>query len=484
MVSIVTLERDFENRVLLEDKIESIISGSIFPITLKEQISVKSSSLNELGFVNEIDILFIGKSYEGISNAELHDLVNLYPNTLVLASVENITPKILDKYYGCGVADVFSGCPSSEKLLSYCYKAINLVKKSSNQGRLVLVDSGKGGVGVTSSSVMFSQAIASRVDGRVCLVDLDIDSADLTRFLTVKPAFNDELESILTSDSVLNAELIEKSVSKIWDDSEVYIATPASSLEKIIVGDKNLERRFLKYLECLNKCYEFVVIDTGSARGDFLKSLYQVSDKVVYLVSNDPSAIHACLFKVKNILNNARRKIDVVFQEVACSSVKLNSKHFRANFINLPNLEDPKWFSVVVPFSKKYSTWTGSSYGVFDLISNKIQMKLDPILDNIIGSKSSIKNRKSFSLIHTLKNILINKNKKLKETKTPESYLGLPEVDTLTNSISKSQKLKKDTARNQDIALVENELVTSAAKLTNGRVVSLEFATNVDKIIQ
>jgi pilus assembly protein CpaE len=80
-------------------------------------------------------------------------------------------------------------------------------RTETEQGELIAIYSGKGGLGSTSIAVNLAQAFASvRNDARVALVDLVVAGGDVRVFLNLKPSY--DISHLIAKGSQVDAELL------------------------------------------------------------------------------------------------------------------------------------------------------------------------------------------------------------------------------------------------------------------------------------
>src|SRR5574344_2955840 len=146
--------------------------------------------------------------------------------------------------------------------------------------RIIVISSLKGGVGKTTT-VLNLAGLYSALHQKVLMIDFDLVAGGLDIYLNIKPKhnlfdFNEDLENHKTID--LNRYIIK------YNDNISLLAT-----------DHNSRQFNLAYLDsmlnCLRGMYDVILIDTNHALMDFNIRLFDLADKLLFMVTNDPIAI-------------------------------------------------------------------------------------------------------------------------------------------------------------------------------------------------
>ena len=148
-------------------------------------------------------------------------------------------------------------------------------------GKMVVVTSGKGGVGKTSLST--NLAVASAMLGRqVLLVDADFGLANVDIMLGLSPR-------VTIADVMAGRRSFAEAVMK--GPAGVRVLPGASGIVSM-AGMGSLERmRFVEGLRNLAAGMDLVVVDTGAGIGDAVVRLGAEADEVVIVSTTEPTAV-------------------------------------------------------------------------------------------------------------------------------------------------------------------------------------------------
>ena len=147
---------------------------------------------------------------DDISPAELVSLereIRRDPNTSVIATAFSPDPDLIVRAMRAGVHEFLVNPPKPEELAGSVERLMRRTRAETEQGDLIAVYSGKGGLGSTSIAVNLAQSFATvRKDSRVAVVDLVVTGGDVRVFLNLKPTY--DISHLLAKGSQIDAELL------------------------------------------------------------------------------------------------------------------------------------------------------------------------------------------------------------------------------------------------------------------------------------
>ena len=147
---------------------------------------------------------------DAITPAELVALereIRKDPNASVIATAMSAEPDLIVRAMRAGVHEFLVNPPKPEELAGSVERLMRRTRTETEQGELIAVYSGKGGLGSTSIAVNLAQAFASvRNDARVALVDLVVAGGDVRVFLNLKPSY--DISHLIAKGSQVDAELL------------------------------------------------------------------------------------------------------------------------------------------------------------------------------------------------------------------------------------------------------------------------------------
>ncbi len=157
----------------------------------------------------------------------------------------------------------------------------------SNQGKVVVLYSPKGGTGCTTIATNLAVSFKNE-DNRVALIDANLQYGDVAVFLN-EQGKNTVLDLALRADE-LDPEIVQ----------EVMVTHHASGLDILAapprpeMADKVTGEQFTKLIEYLRRIYTYIVIDTSTYLSEVVQSALDVSNVIVLVTTQDIPSIKNC----------------------------------------------------------------------------------------------------------------------------------------------------------------------------------------------
>jgi len=161
-------------------------------------------------------------------------------------------------------------------------------------GRLITVFSTKGGVGKTVLATNLAVALSRSGEGRVCLIDLDLEFGDVAIMLGIKPEHT--IADLMRVFDKLDEELLEG-----------YMATHGSGVKALLapVRPEDAETisasRVSRILELLQRMFDYVVVDTSPSFSETVLAALDKSDEVYVVTMMDVASIKNTRISVQKL---------------------------------------------------------------------------------------------------------------------------------------------------------------------------------------
>jgi hypothetical protein len=258
------------------------------------RLSIHLLSPEEVRFHGSLDVCVVGPELVGCDAAFINNLRQQLPEKILLCVLDSRTYSfgLVEQLGRLGVDDVLMDSASSDEF----FRRILLLQRrvqTKKKGRLVIVDSARGGVGRTFITAAVAEGWFAQGQ-RVCVVDCDVVSQDLTRFLQVRPHVNEALRVLVDQQRVITSETVAECVKQVWLDEPrfVCVAPPAGGDEALFAA-QHVQRGFVAVLEALLLQYDRVVVDTSGLISACRNALFQLCDDLFFVVNRDASAAFA-----------------------------------------------------------------------------------------------------------------------------------------------------------------------------------------------
>jgi flagellar biosynthesis protein FlhG len=166
--------------------------------------------------------------------------------------------------------------------------------------RVLAVTSGKGGVGKTTMSINMGIAL-SRLGYRVCLIDVDLGTANVEFLLNLNAPYN--IAHLLTGEKNLSEILVE--------GPEGLIILPGSSgLEKLANLNNWQFTRLVNSFNEMDKLCDIVILDTGAGISSNVTNFLMAADEILLVTTPDPHAVLDAYALIKTI-SRLRDKLNI-----------------------------------------------------------------------------------------------------------------------------------------------------------------------------
>lgn len=166
--------------------------------------------------------------------------------------------------------------------------------------RLIVVASGKGGVGTTTVAVNLAAALAA--DGRrTVLVDADLGRADASSLCRVGDACT-------VADVLAGRRSVHETLAR--GPAGMQVLPGAWATGKLADCEPAAQQRLLNELTGLGPHVDYVVIDAGSALNRVVQRFWQAADRVLVVTSPEAASVTNAYAAVK-LMAAARRAVPI-----------------------------------------------------------------------------------------------------------------------------------------------------------------------------
>ncbi len=168
------------------------------------------------------------------------------------------------------------------------------VEKQSG-GNVISVMSLTGGVGVTSFTMNLALALRYRLERRVAVVDLDLQTGTLGVMLNVES--ENTLMALSGSDKVIDSIQLEAILTK--SPSGIYVISAPKHVEQSeMVSESTVER----VLDVMREMFDFVLVDCGNSLSGNVVAAWERSDRLFYLLDQSIAGSR-CAFRFIEVFN-------------------------------------------------------------------------------------------------------------------------------------------------------------------------------------
>lgn len=187
-------------------------------------------------------------------------------------------------------------------------------------GEAIVITSGKGGVGKTTTSANIGTALALH-GKRVCLVDTDIGLRNLDVVMGLENRIIYDLVDLIEGRCKIHQALVK---DKRFDDL-LYLLPAAQTSDKNAINAEQMK----KLINELKQDYDYIIIDCPAGIEQGFKNAVAGADKAIVVTTPETSAVR-----------DADRIIGLLENEEQIEPPKLIINRIRKNLVNDGNMLD------------------------------------------------------------------------------------------------------------------------------------------------
>jgi pilus assembly protein CpaE len=152
------------------------------------------------------------------------------------------------------------------------------VARSTVPAEVILVFSGKGGVGKTLIATNLAVALAEQTGARVALVDLDLQFGDIGVMLNLDHSRS--ITELVDGSSGIDAESLGEVLAKGPSGVKVLLAPISPELADLVTAD-----HVRSLIAELRRSFDFVVVDSSSHLTEFNLEVIELSQRVLVITA-------------------------------------------------------------------------------------------------------------------------------------------------------------------------------------------------------
>jgi cellulose biosynthesis protein BcsQ len=250
------------------------------------------------------------------------------------------------------------------------------------EGRVVAVTHAKGGVGATSIAAALAE-VCSVYHRRTMLWDLDVETRDLSRSLTVNGVEAKVVSAWVNGSREISRESLKDALIPISSDVSVLMPPDrmAESMDLVChVASIELVQRIIELSRVL---FDVMIIDTGGRMGPATGAILRSAD-IVMIVIDDTilglTAVDLYLTFVKTLVGGVDR---IVFAVNPYSGGMLGVHQIAAELEPAHSLGELPWRLPAIPNDPKGAMWPGSGRTLYSMGQKSTRLVFDKIAREI-----------------------------------------------------------------------------------------------------
>ncbi len=276
------------------------------------------------------DVILLSAMVPGDGYKLAEKIVSNYPWIAIIMLERELKEETMRKAIFAGAKDVLIIPFSPSKLVDAIYRSYQMVKKKSmlarekpatvgrkrpRLGQVITVFSTKGGVGKTFVSANLAVSLAQNTDGKVALVDLDLDFGNAALALNVIPRYT--ISDVVNEIRNLDQELIES-----------YLIAHRSGIKLLAANSQPQMAEFINaehieiIIKVLQSAYDYVVIDMPARFYDPVDPAFHEADLLFLVTTQDVATLRnlKASLAALNSLNYPKHKIKMLLNKAESRS--------------------------------------------------------------------------------------------------------------------------------------------------------------------
>lgn len=387
MIRISVLHSSAEARNKLVHRLRELTTENPSELEILPRLEYRPVSLGEIKYNQLPDICIIGSQMALEDQSSIANIKATLGKTAIVVALEDDHSNLqtVDRLLRHGADDTFSLTSASEDFLK---RLITLTREAPplHSAKLVLVDSGKGGLGTTTITALVGDLL-HREKKEVCLIDCDYRSQDLSRFLQAAPFINSQLQNMLEGARPVTEEFVGQALVNVWEGStNVWLMPPPPDSEALLDPHSNYARIFLNIIESISQQVDFIVADISPIHGPIQRTFYRAANTVCYVVDNDPASIYASVDQIESKSNLLSPHAEVMLIQNKHTRYGVRTETLRRQLSQILSRTEIKWSGQPIPVCHSGARWPASGDSFISLASTKAKKACKSIVDSLLDA--------------------------------------------------------------------------------------------------
>jgi cellulose biosynthesis protein BcsQ len=286
--------------------------------------------------------------------------------------------------HSAGVRKVF---PDSASPLDFLQELVAIHAEfrkegRTHEGRVVVVAHAKGGVGATSVSAALAE-VCSVYNRRTMLWDLDVETRDLSRSLTVNGAEAKVVSAWVNGSRDISRESLRDALIPISSDVSVLMPPDrfAESMDLVCHADGMVIAQ--RIVELSRVIFDAVIIDTAGRMGPATGALIRSADVVLIVVDDTVlglTAVDLFLSFIKSLVGSTER---ICFLVNPYSGALMSVQQIAAELEPAHHLGEAPWRLPPLPNDPKAALWPGSGRTLYSMGQKNTRQVLERVAKEI-----------------------------------------------------------------------------------------------------
>ncbi|MGI6525587.1 MAG: AAA family ATPase [Bdellovibrionota bacterium] len=378
-MKLLILDQTTEAQAYCAKRIESFNQSDLEMLDLQVHLVSEQDYADKL---EEADVLVIGSGIGDRSTSIARQAMSQVPWLHIIMFVRD------DVYGGgafrsahaCGVRKVF---PDSASPLDFLQELVAIHAEfrregRTKEGRLIAVTHAKGGVGATSIAAALAE-VCSVFHRRTMLWDLDVETRDLSRSLTVNGTEAKVVSAWVNGSRDISRQSLNDALIPISSDVSVLMPPDRMAESMDLMCHTDGMTIVQRVAELSRVLFDVIIVDTAGRMGPATGAILRAAD-VVLVVMDDTilglTAVDLYLSFVKTLVGGTD---GIVFVVNPYSGALLGVSEIAKELEPAHHLGDEAWRLPPIPNDPRAALWPGSGRTLYSMGQKLTRSTLETI---------------------------------------------------------------------------------------------------------
>ncbi len=378
-MKLLIIDSNTESQAFCAKRIESFRQADIEMLDLKVKLVGEQDYLER---VSEADVVVLGSGLGERGMTVARQAMSMAPwlHIIMFVTDQSYEGWAFRAAHSVGVRKVFRESASPLDFLQELVAIHAEFRREgkAREGKIIAITHAKGGVGATSVAAALGE-VCSVHGKRTLLWDLDVETRDLSRSLTVNGTEARIVSSWVNGSLEITRESFKEALIPITNEVSVLMPPDrmAESMDLVCHTDgMGIAQRILELSKVL---FDVVIIDTGGRMGPATGAALSAADTVVVVVDDTIlglTAVDLYLSFIKTLVGGTER---IMFLVNPYSGAMLGIEQIAAELEPAHHLGEAPWRLPPVPHDPKAEFWPGSGRTLYSMGQKSTRAVLEKI---------------------------------------------------------------------------------------------------------
>ncbi|MCB0335977.1 MAG: ParA family protein [Bdellovibrionales bacterium] len=332
--------------------------------------------------IEEADVLVLGSGLGELATSIARQAVSTLPwlHIVMFVTDEAYGGGAFRAAHSVGVRKVF---PDSASPLDFLQELVAIHadfrrEGRTKEGKVIVVTHAKGGVGATSITAALAE-VASYYHKQTMLWDLDVETRDLSRSLTVNGVEAQIVSAWVNGNRELSRQSLSEALIAIHNDVSVLMPPDKMAESMDLVCHTDGMAIAQRVTELARVMFDNIIIDTAGRMGPATGALLRVADYVLVVIDDTIlglTAVDLFLSYIKTLVGGTER---IRFLVNPYSGALLGVPQIAAELEPAHNLGEIPWRLPPMPNDPKAALWPGSGRTLYSMGQRETQIVLEQV---------------------------------------------------------------------------------------------------------